>query len=88
MNSPSGGRNGGFFTEDGKMYRIGQISTIDTYGKSFLIKEITELNHSRYNEKTVNQPNGFPGEFMKRSYHFSKIKDFVILDGYRKTIKL
>jgi hypothetical protein len=82
VNSPRGGRNGGVIVDEGQIYRVGQVSTLDTYGKSFLIYKIVELSEQNYREELVYEPNGLHDERIRLTHHLSAIPGLAIMDGF------
>ena len=82
VNSPRGARNGGIIDDGVELYRVGQISTIDTYGKSFLVHKITELTDHKYSEKLVYEPNGLHSPDIRLSHHFSVMGGLAVMDGF------
>jgi hypothetical protein len=50
-----GARNGGFFKEDNRFYRVSQLQGFDTYGAGVRINEITTLNEGAYAEQSVKE---------------------------------
>lgn len=82
VNSPNGGRNGGVIVDKENLYRVGQISTIDTYGKSFTINKVVELSEQNYIENLIYEPNGLHNRNMRYTHHFSAIEGLAVLDGF------
>lgn len=78
--SPLKGRNGGFFTHRGVLYRINQVHGQSHYGKSFKVNEIVMLSKDRYVEKEVSliEPNF--KESSTSTHHFNANDQVAVVD--------
>lgn len=69
-------RNGGFFIQENKMYRVNQVPGFSRYGFGFTVNEVHILSSDNYAEDCVSQQLGGFAQNHKGSHHLSH------LDGY------
>ena len=73
------GRNGGLLVEDEKIIRIGQRQTINRYGISFSLREITDLTPSTYREvEVMGSSKLLPG--VAQTHHFHQNSNYFVFD--------
>ncbi len=73
-------RNGGFFEQDGKLYRVNQIQGKAHYGKGCSINEIVQIDNNVYEEIEILTilPEFFPS--IQSTHHFHKAAGYAVFD--------
>lgn len=78
-----GGRNGGIFKKESKLYRISQNHQTNNYGSSFNINEIKSISKETYKEEFIQKI--YPG-FKKGiigTHHFNSNGEYSVIDFKR-----
>ena len=88
---PLKGRNGGFFSHNGKLYRVNQVHGQAHYGKSFCVNEIETLSKEQYIEKEVLtvQPNFKESSISAHHFHANAnvaVVDFARVERLKKAL--
>ncbi len=80
---PLRGRNAGFITYQGELYRMNQIHAMDHYGKGFGINKVLELSPQGYREERVDSvmPDFKPD--IHSTHHFYSNGHFSVVDFCR-----
>ena len=77
-------RNGGFFYNSNKLYRVNQVHGLFHYGRSFEVNEVIELNTKNYREKKVQS---IRPKFKKKitgTHHFNRNENIAVIDFSRQ----
>ena len=89
---PLKGRNGGFFSHNGKLYRVNQVHDQSHYGKNFNVNEIDVLSKEKYAEIEVStvQPNFKDSSISTHHYNANgkvAVVDFARMERLRKALR-
>ena len=85
--SPLKGRNGGFFSHSGVLYRVNQVHGQSHYGKSFNVNQIEMLSKNEYVEKEVSliEPNF--KDSSTSTHHFNANEHVAVVD-FARSVRL
>ena len=85
--SPLKGRNGGFFSHNGVLYRVNQVHGQNHYGKSFNVNQIEVLSKDEYVEKEVSliEPNF--KDLSTSTHHFNANEHIAVVD-FARSVRL
>ena len=76
-------RNGGYFNNNGKHYRVVQNSDFYTYGKSISLLEFT-ISSNSYSERFYSEISSYPSRDFKGLHTFNKYSNFIVFDSVRR----
>ncbi|PID59470.1 MAG: hypothetical protein CSB44_12855 [Gammaproteobacteria bacterium] len=82
-------RNGGWFIDDGQLFRINQIHAKNHYGRAFGFNRVDELSRKRYRETRIGEVWPCDSRGFDSTHHFNAdgaraVIDFCRLDRARK----
>lgn len=77
-------RNGGIIFDRGKIYRVNQVQTPETYGYSLKINLIKKLDKYSYLEETVEEINPNFKKNIVGTHHFNSYKNISVIDFHRR----
>jgi hypothetical protein len=73
-------RNGGFFEDAGKSYRVNQLQGFGVYGESIGINEIVQIDDEGYSERQVASPAPIARADIIGVHHLSRSGDTTVFD--------
>ena len=73
-------RNGGFFEDAGKAYRVNQVQGFAVYGESIGINEILHVDNGAYRERPVPSTPPIAGANVVGVHHLSRSGDLTVFD--------
>jgi hypothetical protein len=79
-------RNGGFFYFDSTLYRINQIHSGETYGKSFEINKVEKLTPDGYKEVHIQTVGPYFKKNGSNTHHFNSNSEVSVIDSVNKVI--
>lgn len=85
--SPLKGRNGGFFSHSGVLYRINQAHGQSHYGRSFNVNQIEVLSKDAYVEKEVSLVEPNFKDFATSTHHFNANEHVAVVD-FARSVRL
>lgn len=74
------GRNGGYFTKDGKHFRVNQVFQNNFYGHSFEINEILNISNDDYIEKKLTRVSPDIHSSELATHHFNYENGVIVFD--------
>ena len=85
--SPLKGRNGGFFSHSGVLYRVNQVHGQSHYGKSFNVNQIEVLTKDEYVEKEVSFVEPHFKDLSTSTHHFNANEQVSVVD-FARSVRL
>ncbi len=85
--SPLKGRNGGFFSHNGVLYRVNQVHGQSHYGKSFSVNQIEVLTKGEYVEKEVSLVEPNFKDLCTSTHHFNANEHVAVVD-FARSVRL
>ena len=79
-------RNGGFFYFDSTLYRVNQIHSGSTYGKSFAINRVEKLTPDGYKEVQIQTVGPYFKKNGLNTHHYNSNLEVSVIDSVNKVI--
>lgn len=73
-------RNGGFFSEGGKHFRVNQVQGFGVYGESIVVNEVTGIDDDMFEELPLVTPSPISGDGVIGVHHLSRDGDLSVFD--------
>jgi hypothetical protein len=77
-------RNGGFFYFDSTLYRVNQIHSGSTYGKSFAINRVEKLTPDGYKEVHIQTVGPYFKKNGLNTHHYNSNLEVSVIDSVNK----